>query len=636
MRLLAFILFLLGLLITGVLGTETRLLFFWPGCLLLGLAGLVAGARWKMRIHFAPSDVCLVSVMLLTLYLVVRAAMSPVAAYAREDLFLVLGGFVTYVLSCTVASHPRWRIAIMAALVVLTVGNLVVGFFHFSNHWTFHLVPGFVRTFGEGGQRIGGFFINSNHLAAFLSFVVFLSLGLLCFGRGGASAKLLLGFLALSASIGMALTASRGALVGMGVGGVAFGLVSLAVVWKTQRHIFGRLLSGVVVVVLLAGAVLWIVNGEVQKRRAAANPLASDVRLQVWPSALAQHAMQPVTGVGSRMFYDYCVTLRDASMRGYYADPLFAHNEYLQMLADYGWVGLALLVVVVLIHGAHGLRFVRWFAEHKFLHTASLMSNTLGFAVGSLGALAATLSHAVFEFHFHVAAVVVACSLVMGLLANPGFDLESVRTLRVPGARPLVKVLLVIVSLAMVGGALWYGPADWWAAKAQLARADDDMQARLEFIDKAIARDPSNAEHWYQRALTRMDQWKPELPTGLQKRLLEKAAADLKEASRINPQHYLYSTALVDVLDRLGQENEALKAALQAVKAAPWHEEARLSLAIHYHRWQHFREAEQAYLWAGESRARNKDGELNWVDGYEQLLADAVRQTVAKAKTPAR
>lgn len=130
MRLLAFILFLLGLLITGVLGTETRLLFFWPGCLLLGLAGLVAGARWKMRIHFAPSDVCLVSVMLLTLYLVVRAAMSPVAAYAREDLFLVLGGFVTYVLSCTVASHPRWRIAIMAALVVLTVGNLVVGFFH--------------------------------------------------------------------------------------------------------------------------------------------------------------------------------------------------------------------------------------------------------------------------------------------------------------------------------------------------------------------------------------------------------------------------------------------------------------------------------------------------------------------------
>ena len=635
MRLLSFILFLLGLLVTGVLGTETRLLFFWPGCLLLGLAGLVAGARWKMRIHFAPSDACLASVMVLTAYLAGRALMSPVQIYAREDLFLIFGGFVTYVLTCTVASHPRWRIAIMAALVLLVVGNLSVGFIHFSNHFSFHLVPGFVRTFGEGGQRIGGFFVNSNHLAAFLSFTVFLSLGLMCFGRGGASAKLLLGFLALSASIGMALTASRGALAGMAVGGAAFGLVSLAVVWKTQRHIFGRLLGGVVVVALLGGAVLWIVNGEVQKRRAAANPLASDVRLHVWPSALAQHAMQPVTGVGSRMFYDYSVTLRDASMRSYDADPLFAHNEYLQMLADYGWVGLALLIGVVLVHVAHGLRFVRWFAEHKFLHTASLMSNTLGFAIGGLGALAATLGHAVFEFHFHVAAVVVAGSLVMGLLANPGFDLESVSTLRIPGARPLVKVMLVIVSLAMVGGALWYGPADWWSAKAHLARADDDMQARLEFIDKAIARDPVNADYWYQRALTRVDQWKPELPAGLQKRLLEKAAADLKEAVRINPQHYLYSTAQVDVLDRLGLENEALKAALQAVKAAPWHEEARLSLAIHYHRWQHFREAEQAYLWAGASRASNKEGELNWVGGYQQLLSDAVRQKMGKAKATA-
>lgn len=72
---------------------------------------------------------------------------------------------------------------------------------------------------------------------------------------------------------------------------------------------------------------------------------------------------EPVTGVGSRMFYDYSVTLRDASMRSYDADPLFAHNEYLQMLADYGWVGLALLIGVVLVHVAHGLRFVRWFAS---------------------------------------------------------------------------------------------------------------------------------------------------------------------------------------------------------------------------------------------------------------------------------
>jgi hypothetical protein len=62
MQKLALILFLLGLFVTGLLGTETRLLFFWPGCALIGLAGLLAVLRWKLRVSFQPSDWCLLTV----------------------------------------------------------------------------------------------------------------------------------------------------------------------------------------------------------------------------------------------------------------------------------------------------------------------------------------------------------------------------------------------------------------------------------------------------------------------------------------------------------------------------------------------------------------------------------------------
>lgn len=628
MRVLAFILFILAIIVTGVLGTETRLLFFWPGCLFLGLAGLVAGLRWKMRIHFAPNDLCIASVTVLMLYLLIRALCSPVMAYAREDIFIILGCFVTYMLTCTVASHPRWRLAIMAVLVLLTVGNLVVGFIHFSGNWTFHLVPHFARTFGEG--RIGGFFNNANHLAAFLSFVLFLSAGLMCFGRGSATIKLMLGFLCIACGIGMALTVSRGALMGLAGGAVVFGVISLGVLWKTQRHIFGRLLVGIAVVVTLGGVVLFIVNSEYQKRRSPQSPVHSDVRQYVWKAALDQNAMNPATGMGSRMFYDYCVTLRPERMPGYDADPLFAHNEYLQMLADYGWVGLGLALIAIIFHGAHGLRFVRWFTAHKFVHTASLMSNTLGFAIGSLGALAATLTHAFVEFHFHVAATAIIAAIIMGLLANPGFDMEFTRDSRVRGVRLTAKLLLATTAILMVAGAVWYGPADWSLARAHIAKARGDMQDRVEMLNESIARDADNAEAWYERALAWMDQWKPELPESVQKRLLEKAAADLERAMKINPQHFLYATALVDVLDRMGRETDALRMANQAAKVAPWHEEARLSLAIHYHRWMHFREAEQAYLWAGDARAKNRDGQINWISGYQQLLADAAQ--IAKSK----
>lgn len=134
MQSVALIFFLLGLLIAGVLGTETRLLFFWPGAVLLGLAGLVASLRWRLRVLFPPSDLCLGAITLFVGYIVGRAVMSPVAAYAREDLFLLAGAWVTYMLTVTAASHPRWRVALMGVLLTLVLGNLVIGFIHLSGN----------------------------------------------------------------------------------------------------------------------------------------------------------------------------------------------------------------------------------------------------------------------------------------------------------------------------------------------------------------------------------------------------------------------------------------------------------------------------------------------------------------------
>ena len=621
MRLLILITFLLGLLATGILGTETSLLFFWPGCFLLGLAGLMVGLRWQNRIHFAPNDLCLLSVLLLTLYLVGRAWLSPVVLYAREDIFIILGCFVTYLITATIASHPRWRLGIMGVLVALTLGNLVVGFIHFSGNPAFHVVPHFVRTFGAG--RIGGFFNNANHLAAFLSLVMFLCGGLTFFGRGSASAKLLLGFLALASAIGMALTQSRGAMVGMVGGGLMFGAVSFWVIWKTQRHIFGRLLIGIAILAVLAGAVIFIVNQESVKRRMVSNPVNNDVRLHIWQAALEQHALQPVTGMGSRAFYDYCMTLRPASMPVYHNDPLFAHNEYIQMLADYGWIGLVLGVVMLVLHLAHGLKFVHWFAEQRFINTGVLSSNTLGFAVGALSALSASLLHAGFEFHFHVAATAITAAFAAGLLANPGFDNGSVEALRVPKVRLASKLVFIGASVWMVGGAVLLGPADYDAAQAQIAASQDDAQGRQEWLEKAVKRDPLNPEHWYQLGLAFMDQWSPGLSAEAGHQLLEKAAAHLEQAVKLNPRHYLYSLALTDAYDGLKRQGDALKSAQQALKAAPWHEESRLGLALHYHRWGQFAEAERAYLWASHARLRNPEGTQGWGDGYQQLLLHA-------------
>ena len=636
MHIITFILLLLALLVTGVFGTETRLLFFWPGCALLGLAGLMAGLRWKIKVSFPPSDWCVASVFALACYLTGRAWLSPVTSQAREDLFLILACFVAYVLMVTVVNHPQWRIMVIKALLLLAMGNLVIGFVHFSGNWSFHVVPHFVRTFGEG--RIGGFFNNPNHLAAFFSFVLFLCAGIVCFGRGNATWKLLLGFFVVALAIGMSLTISRGALIGLAVGGLVFAGLGLWIVWRTQRHLLMHIIIGAVVLTTLGGGVLYKVNEEYLRKRIDTLGVTVDVRGQVWQAAIAQHQQspQPMIGDGARSFYDACYKFRSPEMPGRTPDALFAHNEYLQMLADYGWIGLALTGLVVATHFANGIRFLHWFAHWKFPMVGLMPSNGVGLALGSLAALTASIVHAAFEFQWHVAATALTGSILLGILANPGFQGPEHKPARVPGVRVGVKLAMIAASLAMIVGAATIGRADYFAAKAQIAAKDGDAFHEIEDLTRAIEIDPQNGETFYRRGLAWLDQVNGEKSAAANHRALEKARADLEQAVKRNPNTFLYPIALADALDGLGQHDEARRRIESAILLAPNHEEPRLALAIHFNRLRDWPAAERAYIWASKATAANLNGTMRWLDGYFEMLKQAAREVNRTAAAPAQ
>ncbi len=60
---------------------------------------------------------------------------------------------------------------VASGVLLSTLGNLVVGFVHFSGRWTFQVVPHYMRSFGDE-QRIGGFFNNLTTCAAYLTMQV--------------------------------------------------------------------------------------------------------------------------------------------------------------------------------------------------------------------------------------------------------------------------------------------------------------------------------------------------------------------------------------------------------------------------------------------------------------------------------
>lgn len=613
-------LFLTGVLVTGALGTETRLLFFWPGCALLGAAGVLAGLRWTWRMRSVPSDVCLAAALLFWAYFLTRQLTSPTTVWWREDFFILLACGVAYLLSATVLSHPRWRVGLAVTLLVVLAGNVVIGFIHFSGRWRFHIVPGYMRSFGEGDdQRIGGFFNNPNHLGAFFSLMALLSLGMACFGRGRNPGLRPLFFLgALAAAVGVAQTGSRGAMLGLAAGAVALTAMMLMLLRWARPHLLVRAAVALVVTWAVAVVILGAVMHERLGRIFAGGLPQGDPREFIWRSALAQHAEHPWFGAGARMFYEGCMRLRPDDAPAWMKDAMFAHNEWLQTLADYGWTGLLLIMLVFALHLVNGGAYLRRFALEEFPRTGILGGTRLGMTVGAMAALTAELVHAVFEFQFHVPAIAVSVAALMGVLANPGGGSRLWTPRRVWGARFFGKLALLASSVVLLWGTWIIGRADVLVERAKLAaRATGANHPDIALLDRALKLDPANASTWHERGLAQIDESAGK-PVAIGGPLLLAAAADLQEASRRNPYDFFPLLALADVDDALGRFEEAQRCLKEAHHLAPMFEAPRLALAIHWFRLQQWQRAEEAFLWARDARAgRTSDA---WFDQYRQML----------------
>lgn len=615
------LLFYLALVLAGVLGTETRLLFLWPSVVLLGLAGLALVLRPKTRLASVPSDVCLAVTVLAALYFGGRALLSPVADYAREDGVVLAAALMVYGLTATLGAGTLTRRRLLTLLLLLAVANFAVGMIHFSGQWNFHVVPSFVRSFPEG--RIGGFYNNPNHLAAFFSMVVFAGLGMVCFGRGSGGWRLVWAFVVISCTLGMALTVSRGGLVALMAGALVFGALSFWLVWRCQRHLAGKLFFGALVIALITGGVLWQVNEDYLRRRASQQVASADVRLPIWQAALAQHAEQPLTGAGARQFYEGGIRHRPTSLPSWLGEPEFVHNEYLQALADYGWIGLGLLLLVLGAHLEQGRRFVAWFARERFPREGRLISDKLALTVGAISALTASAAQALVEFHWHVGGLVLFGAAFLGFLANPGFEPGAVPARRWPWARTGLKAVLALSAVALLWQSVTVGRSDWQAARGALQAERGDMETALDQLRAATKLDRQSARKAQQLGEALLLAGASAASADQQRAWLEEASEQLQRAAILNPFHYLTATTLADVHMALGKPERALSEIRRALTLAPLYEEPRLALALYHHRLGQFPEAEAAYLWASRAQAANTAGAMTWQAAYRQLLVDA-------------
>ena len=144
---------LIGYALLALVGTRTNMAFQWPSYILFGLAALAAVVLIWDQSKLRPSAWCLISTVLLTFYVVLRAANSPVAYFAGMEIAMVLAALVVYLLFSTYLVRSGFRLAFVCLLVPLSLGNLIVGLYQITGEITYMILPGYSRTqiHGAGG-----------------------------------------------------------------------------------------------------------------------------------------------------------------------------------------------------------------------------------------------------------------------------------------------------------------------------------------------------------------------------------------------------------------------------------------------------------------------------------------------------
>ncbi len=258
-----------------------------------------------------------------------------------------------------------------------------------------------------------GPFVNHSHWAGMMELLTPLPLALMMSKRTTLPKKLLLGFAVLIMGSTIFLSGSRGGMAAFAVK-VTFGTVVLLLRGRSSERIRDLAILFVFAIVFLA----WVGGSRVTDRIESAysadgttmgNTLDARFRLAMYKDTFAMAKARPLTGWGLD-----CFSHVFPAFQSFYTDRFVnaAHNDYLQLLAETGLVGFAIMLWFIFAVYRSALRP----RVPGFVASAKLAA-----AVGCLGILV----HSLVDFNMHVPANAAMFYVLAALAAAEGVEGSS-------------------------------------------------------------------------------------------------------------------------------------------------------------------------------------------------------------------
>ncbi|MEO8352814.1 MAG: O-antigen ligase family protein, partial [Chthoniobacteraceae bacterium] len=429
-------------------------------------------------------------------YVLVRAANSPVTYLWWIDFYMVLGCLLVYLLTTFYLTGEKERAAVIWALLILAVLEIFVGLRQFSSgdNW---LPFGFRRA--DSGHRASGMLISSIHLAGYLETVGPLALSFAIWGAWKNGVRILSGYIATMCYLGIAITGSRGGYISALFSLLVFVAISLFNVKRTRPKKFrtALLVTTFVLGLSVFGAITLMLKSDLLRERLSMIPQqfeknGLDIRIYNWQAALDQFRESPMIGTGAGTHIYYGRFFRRPPLQ---SDPIHAHSDYLELLAEYGIVGAVGMAAFLAVHLYFGWRNQRMVLRQHVLELREgepARHNSLALYTGVLTAIAAMAAHSVVDFNMHIPGHAMIFAFLFGTLASPVYGSDPKATKWMP-----LRFALPVLGFWIFFSALSRFPAEYWAEKARVALRGDNFDESIAYAARALELDRLSPELFF-------------------------------------------------------------------------------------------------------------------------------------------
>jgi O-antigen ligase len=489
----------------GILGLILGVLILGPLAMgavdapaFLVIQGLVVTAMllWALRLWISPKPRLLWPplgwVVLAFMALAIgRYLTADIEYVARQEMIRVLlYAFLFFVIVNNLYRQESAQI-ISFPLIFLATGISCFAVYQFFTHS--NQVWSYVSPFAG---RASGTYISPNNLAGFLEMLLPLATAYVLVGRMKPVLRILLGYAVLAMLAGLTVTFSRG-----GWAAAVVALVVLLVVLTFHRN---HRLPAFLLLIILAGSGTIFVTRYLSKslsyirrveRIEDGGQFDYAVRRDIWVAAGQMWQDHFWWGVGPA-HYDY--RFREYRPQSIQLSPDRAHNDYLNLVTDWGTVGGLVVLAGLAVFGA-GIKKTWKYVRPSANDFGRGLSNRFAFFLGAGAGLLALSVHSVVDFNLHIPAnAILAVTLLALLSSNLRFAAEHYWV----GPRRPLKAL---VTLALLTGVVYLGSQNWRGAHEAiwLARADQSpvySPAQIANLKKAFAVEPMNSETAYSLA----------------------------------------------------------------------------------------------------------------------------------------